>query len=90
MPNKIEDIVPHTCGDIDKIIKSINEAEKSIGKAKDREDWDWLDYAATELWGLVDELEKLRKANETLREYGQKYFELRSQIEDLHFEHQDA
>lgn len=84
----INSIIPHTCPDIDKIIKSISEAQRAIDKAKSREDWSWLDEAENELYGLEDELEKLRKANDSLRGYAQRFLDLRDKVEDLHLNSQ--
>lgn len=66
--------VRHTCPDIDKAIKAINDARKCIQDATDSVDNDdkneSLKYADDYLWGLDTMLEDLRSSNDALRQWG--------------------
>jgi hypothetical protein len=70
----IREPVPHTCPDIDKVQKAIERSEKLCRHDNARDDEESLrsrlDDIAYELYGLIGELEKLRKANASLREWG--------------------
>lgn len=78
---KIETVIPHTCPDIDKVITSINYAQKAIGKGLESDDKRYFEDAESELDGLEDILEKLRTANDSLREYAQRFLDLEANIE---------
>lgn len=78
----------NTCPDIDKIIKAINKAY-DIANQAEREchrvgdecgPADIFDDIQYELSGLEDELEKLRKANENLRTWGQHWKNLAKEL----------
>jgi hypothetical protein len=65
--------VKHTCPDIDKVIDVINRCikncEPKIGESE--EDLLYrLDAIRHDLWGIDDILEKLRAANDELRQWG--------------------
>ena len=67
--------VPHTCPDIDKVIKNINEALKECNVRRRVESTtdelaERLSNIEWVLGGLEDDLEKLRTANSLLREWG--------------------
>jgi len=78
---KIETVIPHTCPDIDKVIKSINSAQAAIGKGLKSDDRSYFEDAESNLDGLEDILEKLRTANDSLREYAQRFLNLKENIE---------
>jgi len=60
--------VKHTCPDIDKLIKLLEDFEKSY---KDHEDSD-LKYSIYNLvWEVSNGLEDLRKSNSLLRDWGE-------------------
>lgn len=77
----IESIIPHTCPNIDKVIKSITDAQRYIGKGLKSEDRSYFEDAENELDGLESILEEIRTANESLREYAQRFLDLQDNIE---------
>lgn len=72
--------VKHTCPDIDASIKRLKDIILSCRDIEDsslRRDIEWeADY-------VIDELEKLRKANAVLRDWGE---ELEKELQDAHDE----
>lgn len=68
--------IKHTCPDIDKVIKSIKEIERLCSDRNLRGIEEIDDFKSiiseidSELWGLQDKLEELRKSNEELRSWG--------------------
>lgn len=71
--------IRYTCPDIDKVIEHIGDALIYISEARDDVDgcnvlsevFGKLDNAVDKLVDLEDEMEKLRKANDTLRSWGE-------------------
>jgi len=66
--------VKHTCPNIDKLIKGINQALKLCrdGESGYGEPKDIFSEIHDELWGMDDVLEELRQSNSSLREWGEK------------------
>jgi hypothetical protein len=66
--------INHTCPDIDKLIKGQNEIMKLIKNYQKIEDTEDLKDIISEieniLWNFDNELENLRKSNDTLRCWG--------------------
>lgn len=66
--------IKHTCPDIDKLIKGINEIQKltkNYQKIDEVDDLkDILSDVENILWDFEDKLEELRRANDTLRDWG--------------------
>ena len=80
---KIETLIPYTCPDIDKVIKYINSAQKAISRGLKTEDVSYFEEAESDLDGLEDELEKLRTANDSLRNYAQRFLDLEENLNYL-------
>ena len=86
MGNHHREPIRHTCPDIDKIIKGLNEVQKTT-KGYDRIDSvdelkDIISDIENILWGFEDKLEELRKSNDTLREWGISEAEEVDKLED--------
>ena len=66
--------IKHTCPDIDKLIKGINEIQKltkNYQKIDEVDDLKDILYDVENiLWDFDNELEKLRSSNDTLRDWG--------------------
>jgi hypothetical protein len=65
--------IKHTCPDIDKIVKSIKEIEKSCnlrGREDESDLKEIISDVSNEVYGLDREMEKLRKSNDELRCWG--------------------
>lgn len=71
--DNIEDFVANTCPYIDKVIKGIVSAQRNL-KVKGNYDESQLNGtindAASNLWNLKDDMENLRKLNESIRNWG--------------------
>lgn len=80
-----------TCGDIDKVIAAFKQCEKFIGRADD-ERYDTAkelsDDFSREVWGLEDELERVRTANSRLRALSEQWRDVAetclAEVEALH------
>ena len=78
--------IKHTCPDIDKLIKGLNEVQKTT-KGYDRIDSvdelkDIISDIENILWGFEDKLEELRRSNDTLRDWGISEAEEVDKLED--------
>jgi hypothetical protein len=65
--------IKHTCPDIDKVIDVLNGVMKMCEPKNGESEDDLIDRLQTvrhDLWGIDDILEKLRKANDELRQWG--------------------
>jgi vacuolar-type H+-ATPase subunit E/Vma4 len=66
--------IQHTCPDIDKVVSAIEKVNKWIYKLRGNEDEetlrDLLSDISNELWGMDTIMEKLRKSNDDLRQWG--------------------
>lgn len=66
--------IPHTCPDIDKVIKSLKLIERlsNLGKYEytNQELRDIISDINNEVYGLDDKLEELRASNDSLRQWG--------------------
>jgi archaellum component FlaC len=60
--------VKHTCPDIDKVIKSINDLLEIAKKWEDESYYNEVEYY---LYDIPDKLEKLRDSNSSLRDWGE-------------------
>lgn len=79
--------VGHTCPDIDRVIKHINNALKIANdgmkmREKESDDWSMYDEIDSELGGLESDLEGLRESNSKLREWGEEAEELIESLEN--------
>ena len=78
--------IKHTCPDIDKLIKGINEIQKltkNYQKIDEVEDLrDIISDIENILWYFDNELEKLRSSNDTLRDWGISEAEEVDKLED--------
>jgi len=86
MGNHHREPIRHTCPDIYKIIKGLNEVQKTT-KGYDRIDSidelkDIISDIENILWGFEDKLEELRRSNDTLREWGISEAEEVDKLED--------
>ena len=78
--------IKYTCPDIDKLIKGINEIQKltkNYQKIDEVDDLkDILSDVENILWDFEDKLEELRRANDTLRDWGISEAEEVDKLED--------
>lgn len=86
MGNHHREPIRHTCPDIDKIIKGLNEVQKTTRGYDKIDSVDELKDIISDieniLWGFEDKLEELRRSNNTLREWGISEAEEVDKLED--------
>lgn len=79
--------IPHTCPDIDKVIKAIKSAMKSAALGMravdtDNDAYDYLKDIEWELDGLERIMEELRSANSQLRDWADGNEEINRELRD--------